>query len=152
MRRTLVKKEETTVASIAQLDGRPKTAVLNVPRVVRVHLALGVKLARWVMPEKETTLMQRNVNNVNWVKQQRAKVPLNAMLVMPGNLGKPKVSVTTAQLDFIKMTRVKTNASNAHWENRTSMPKRPAVLVTLVRLAAAKVFVPIARRAFIKTT
>ena len=81
-------------------------------------------------------MMQRNVNNVNWVKQQRAKVPLNAMLVMPGNLGKPKVSVTTAQLDFIKMTRVKTNASNAHRENRTLTPKQHAVVVALVRLAA----------------
>ena len=125
-------------ANHVTLEKIPSPAVLNVPRVVRVHLALGVKLARWVMPEKETTLMQRNVNNVNWAKQQRAKVPLNAMLVMPGNLGKPKVSVTTAQLDFIKMTRVKTNASNAHWENRTLMPKQHAVVVALVRLAATK--------------
>ena len=76
-------------ANHVMLEKIPSPAVLNVPRVVRVHLALGVKFARWVMPEKETTLMQRNVNNVNWVKQQRAKVPLNAMLVMPGNLGKP---------------------------------------------------------------
>ena len=32
------------------------------------------------------------------------------------------------------------------------MPKQHAVLVTLVRLAAAKVFVPLARRVSIKTT
>ena len=83
-------------------------------------------------------MMQRNVNNVNWVKQQRAKVPLNAMLVMPGNLGKPKVSVQHARVVFIKMTRVKTNASNAHWENRTLMPKQHAVVVALGRLAATR--------------
>ena len=124
--------------------------MLNVPRVVRVHLALGVKLARWVMPEKETTMMQRNVNNVNWVKQQRAKVPLNAMLVMPGNLGKPKGSVQHARMVFIKMTRVKTNASNAHWENRTLMPKQNAVVVTSVRLAAGMAFARHVRLGFIK--
>ena len=44
MRRTLAEKEEAAVALIAQLVGRPKTAVLNVPRVVRVHLALGVQI------------------------------------------------------------------------------------------------------------
>ena len=43
MRRTLVEKEETAVASIAQLVGRPKTAVRNVSRAVRVRLAVGVK-------------------------------------------------------------------------------------------------------------
>ena len=32
------------------------------------------------------------------------------------------------------------------------MPKQPAVIVTLVRLAAAKVFVPLALLVFIKTT
>ena len=94
--------------------------------------------------------MQRNVNNVNWVKQQRAKVPLNVMLVMPGNLGKPKVSVQHAQMVFIKMTRVKTYASNAHWENCTSMPKQHAVVVTLVRLAAEMAFAQHARLGSIK--
>ena len=39
MRRTLVEKEETAVASIVQLGGRPKTAVPNVSRAVRVRLA-----------------------------------------------------------------------------------------------------------------
>ena len=42
IRRTLVAKEETAVASTAQSVGRPKTAVRNVSRAVRVRLALGV--------------------------------------------------------------------------------------------------------------
>ena len=42
MRRTLVEKGEAAVALIAQLVGRPKTAVRNVPRAVRERLALGV--------------------------------------------------------------------------------------------------------------
>ena len=64
MRRTLVEKEETAVASIAQLVGRPKTAVRNVPRVERGGLVLGVKIVHWVMPEEETTMMRPNANNV----------------------------------------------------------------------------------------
>mgnify|MGYP006121309891 CR=1 FL=1 len=44
IQRTLVAKEETAVALIAQLVGRPKTAVLNVLRAVRARLALGVKI------------------------------------------------------------------------------------------------------------
>ena len=42
IQRTLVEREETAVASIVQLDGRPKTAVRNVSRAARVRLALGV--------------------------------------------------------------------------------------------------------------
>ena len=45
MRPTLVEKEETAVASIAQLVGRPKTAVRNVPCAARARLAWGVKIA-----------------------------------------------------------------------------------------------------------
>ena len=45
MRRTLVGKEETAVASIAQPVGRPKTAVQNVSCAVRVRLAWGVQIA-----------------------------------------------------------------------------------------------------------
>ena len=41
IQRTLVEREETAVASIVQLDGRPKTAVRNVSRAARVRLALG---------------------------------------------------------------------------------------------------------------
>jgi hypothetical protein len=40
--RTLMEREETAVASIVRLDGRPKTAVRNVSRAARVRLALGV--------------------------------------------------------------------------------------------------------------
>ena len=44
IRRTLVKKKETAVASIVPSVGLPKTAVPNVPRAVRVDLAVGVKI------------------------------------------------------------------------------------------------------------
>ena len=50
---------------IAQLVGRPKTAVRNVPHVVRVRLALGVKIAPEDMREKEPTVMLPNANIVN---------------------------------------------------------------------------------------
>ena len=40
--RTLMEREETAVASIVRLDGRPKMAVRNVSRAARVRLALGV--------------------------------------------------------------------------------------------------------------
>jgi hypothetical protein len=107
IRRTLVAKEETAVASTARSVGRPKTAVPNVPRAVPVRLALGVKLARKVLPEQETTMMRHNVNNVNWAKQRRLKEPLNAMIVMLEHLAKPKVSVQHARLVFIRTTKVK---------------------------------------------
>ena len=42
-RLTLAEKEETVVALNARLDGRPKTAVLNVPRAVRGRTVLVVK-------------------------------------------------------------------------------------------------------------
>ena len=60
------------------------------------------------------------------------------MLVMLEDLAKPKVSVQHARLASIKTTKVKTNASNAHWESRTLTPKQHAVVVALVRLAATK--------------
>ena len=99
----LVAKEETAVASIVQVVGRPKTAVRNVIRA------------------------------------------------MPAHLEEPKVFVQNARMVFIKTKKAKLNAANAHWENRTSMPKQHAVIVTLVRLAAAKVFVQLARMVFIET-
>ena len=114
IRRTFMEKEETTVALLVQLVGLPKLAVQNVVRVVRVRLALGVKIARWVLPEKETTVMQCNVNNGNWVKQQWLKVPLNAMIVMLEHVVKRNVVVRHARLVFIKTTKLKQNASNAH--------------------------------------
>ena len=65
----------------------------------------------------------------------------NATLVISGNLETPKVLVPLARPGFIKSTKVKYNVSNAAWENRTLMPKHPAVIVTLVDLAAGKVIV-----------
>ena len=44
IRRTLVKKKETAVASIVPSVGLPKTAVPNALRAVRVDLALGVQI------------------------------------------------------------------------------------------------------------
>jgi hypothetical protein len=145
MRRTLAEKEETAVALIVQLVGRPKTAVQNVPRVVRVRLALGVKNVPRVLPEQDTLMMRRNANNVNWVKQRRLKVPLNATLVISGSLVKPKVFVQLAQMDFIKSPKVKAGVFNVGWGNRTSMPKQRALVVTLVRLATSKAIVKHAR-------
>ena len=65
IRPTLVEKEETPLALIVPLDGRPKTAVRNVSRAVRVRLALGVKIVPWVLPEKVLTGILPNANNVN---------------------------------------------------------------------------------------
>ena len=79
IRPTLVEKEETRVASIAPLDGRPKTAVPNVLRVVPVHLATVAKIAPWGLREKETTWMRHNVVHVNWAKPPRLKGPLLAV-------------------------------------------------------------------------
>ena len=87
----------------------PSKVVLNVPRVVRVRLALGVKIVHRAMPEKEATMIRLNVNNVNWVKQ-RLKVLLNVILAMLEHLAKPKVFVQHAQLGFIKIPKVKKNA------------------------------------------
>ena len=64
IRRSLVAREETAVASIVQLDGRPKTAVRNVSRAVQVRLALDVNIVHRVLPEKETMTLP-NATNVN---------------------------------------------------------------------------------------
>jgi len=74
------------------------------------RLALGVQIVLKVLPEQETTMMRPNVNNVNWVKQQRLKVPLNAMIVMPEDLATPKEIVRHARLVFIKTSKVKQSA------------------------------------------
>ena len=111
--RTTAKKEEIRRALVVQQVGLRRKAVPNVPRAVRVDLAVGAKIVHWVMPEQETTMMQRNVNNVNWVKQQRLKGQLIVMLAMLENLVKPKVFVRNARRVFIKTTKVKTNVSNA---------------------------------------
>ena len=56
--------------AFVQLVGRPKSAVRNVSRVVLVHLALGVKIVLWDLPENETTILP-NANNVKEVQQQQ---------------------------------------------------------------------------------
>ena len=66
-------KEETALASIVPLDGRPKMAVQNAKRAVRERSVRVAKIARWGLQEKEMTLMRRNADNVNWVKQRRWK-------------------------------------------------------------------------------
>jgi len=145
-----VKRAETVLALVARQVGRPVTAVLNVLRVVRGRLVLGVKIVHWVMPEKETTMMRPNANNVNWVKQQRLKVQLNVTLAMLEHLAKPKVFVRNARMVFTKTTNRKQNAWNATLEKHTSITKQHAVIVTLVRLAATKVFAKHARLGSIK--
>jgi hypothetical protein len=50
--------------------GRPKPALRNVSRVVPVHLASGVKIVLWDMPENKTTILP-NANNVKEVQQQQ---------------------------------------------------------------------------------
>ena len=67
---------------IVQLAGRPKTAVLNVPRAARVRMVrMGTvaTIVHWDLLERETTWMRHNANNANWVKPQRSKVPPRAM-------------------------------------------------------------------------
>jgi hypothetical protein len=62
-------------------------------------------------------------NNVNWAKQ-RLKVPPNVIRAMLECLATPKVYVQNARMVFIKTTKVKQHASNAHWGKSTSMVKR----------------------------
>ena len=149
MRRSLVKKEETAVASIVQLDGRPETAVRNVSRAARVRLALGVYIVLQVLPEKGRTMMLPSANNVNWAKQP-LKVLLNAILAMLEHSAKPRVSVQNAQKVFIKTTKVKITASNATEAKRSLMLKPPVVIVTKVNMAVTMALVQHARLDFIK--
>jgi hypothetical protein len=102
--------KETQVASIAQWGGRPKTAVLLVSRVARVHLALGVKIVHWVMHETEPITMLHNVVTVKRVKQHWFQVPLNAMLVTLVRLAATKVFAEHVRLGSIKIPKVKRNA------------------------------------------
>ena len=108
--RTTAKKEEIRRALVVQQVGLRRKAVPNVPRAVRVDLAVGAKIVHWVMPEQETTMMQRNVNNVNWVKRQRLKGQLIVMLAMLGHLVKPTVFVPIARRVSTKTTKVQQNA------------------------------------------
>jgi len=108
----MVEKEETAVASIAQLDGRQKMVVPNVSLAVLARLVLVVTIAHWDLPEKEMTMMRRNADNVNWVKQHRLKVPLNAILVTLVNLAVAMVFVLPVPLVFTKMSKVKKSVLN----------------------------------------
>ena len=80
IRHTLVTKEETAVASIAQPVGRPKTAVPNVSRVVRVRLAKAVKIAQLDLLDQEKTT-QPNANNATEVLQPQHRAPPSAAAV-----------------------------------------------------------------------
>jgi len=92
------------------------------------------------MLDKET-MMRRNANNVTWVKQHRFQVLPNVILAMLEHLAKRKVFVQHARMVFIKATKAKQNALNAHWENHTSMTKQCVVLATKVHLVVAVVIV-----------
>jgi hypothetical protein len=48
-------------------------AVQNAKRAVRGRSVRVAKIAHWDLQEKEMTLMRRNADNVNWVKQRRWK-------------------------------------------------------------------------------
>jgi hypothetical protein len=116
-----------------------------VSRVVRVRLAEAVKIVQLDLFEQERTMIRPDANNVNWVKQQRLKVLLNATRAMLEHLAAAKAFVPLALLVFIKSTKAKHTASNVHWENRTSMSKQHAVIVTRVNLVVAMAFVQHAR-------
>ena len=85
MRPTLVEKEETAVASIAQLVGRPKTAVRNVPRAVRVRLALGAKIACPVNIAQAATKMLLRVLIAQLVLVKVIQDKRRAFLAVPVN-------------------------------------------------------------------
>jgi hypothetical protein len=127
IRRTLVTKEETALASIVPRGGRPPVAVPNAKRAVRGRSAMVAKIAHWGLQEKEMTLIRRSADNVNWVKQHRLKVPLNAILVTLVNLAVATVFVLPVPLVFIKMSKVKKSVLNVKQENCTSMLKRLVV-------------------------
>ena len=75
-------KEETALASIVLRGGRPKMAVRNAKRAVQERSVMIAKIAQWGLHEKEMTLMRRNADNVNWVKQRRWKARPRAVGVI----------------------------------------------------------------------
>ena len=81
IRRTLVTREETAVASIVQLVGLRRTAVRNVSRVVRVRLAKAVKIAQLDLLDQEKTT-QPNANNATEVLQPQHRAPPSAAAVI----------------------------------------------------------------------
>ena len=62
---TLVEREETVLALIAQLDGLLKTGVLNVKRVVRVHLERGANFAPLVTQDMAVIVMRQHAECAN---------------------------------------------------------------------------------------
>ena len=76
-----MEKEETAVASIAPLDGRPKTAVQNVSLAVWARLAKAVKIAQLDLLDQEKTT-QPNANNATEVLQPQHPAPPSAAAVM----------------------------------------------------------------------
>ena len=97
-------------ATLENCTSIPKQLAMLVALVDLAAAKVFVQHAHWVMPEKKTTMMQLNVNNVNWVKQQRLKVPLNARIVMLEHLAKRKVFVRNARRVSTKTPKAKQNA------------------------------------------
>ena len=81
----MVKREETAVASIVPRVGRPKTAVPNVPRAVRVRLALGVTIARRVNTVRVAIKMLRRVLIAPLVLVKVMQGKLRAFRAVPVN-------------------------------------------------------------------
>ena len=84
-RHSLVAKEETKVALLAQRAGRPKTAVPNAPRAVRGRLALGVKIACPVNTVRVAMKMPLPAVNAPLVLVNVIKDKLRAFLAVPVN-------------------------------------------------------------------
>ena len=78
-------KEETAVASIARLDGRPKTAVPNVPRAVPERLALGAQIACPVNTVRVATKMLLRVLIAPLVLVKAIQDKLRAFHAVPVN-------------------------------------------------------------------
>ena len=78
-------KKETAVASIARLDGRPKTAVPNVSRAVPVRLALGAQIAPRVNTVRVAITMPLRVLVVPLVLAKVIQGKLRAYHAVPVN-------------------------------------------------------------------
>ena len=141
VRLSLVKKEETAVAWIAQWVGCPKMGVLNVSCVVQVRLEVVVKVVPLGTLEMAPIQMRHNVGIVNWVKQHRLLVPRLVRRVTRVKSVFVVVIVWRAPVVFTKTTKVKITASNATGANRLSMLKPPAVIVTKVNMAVTMALV-----------
>jgi hypothetical protein len=110
IRRTLVTREETPVASIVQLVGRPKTAVRNVIRAMLADLAkpkVFVQHARMVLI-KRTKAKQ---NAASATVEKRTSIPKqHAVVVTLVHLVAGMAFARHARLVFIKIPKVNRNA------------------------------------------